>query len=261
MKSWNWFSALLVISFLTTAAWADVYVKNKLFEGQVTGSGVSTLVDAKAMLEALGVDDFDLQGGQLTVNDQTLSLEGGLVSLKALSDAVGAKVLINSQLGTIDVYKEPGNRVAAAPDQAQGSSSSGAIKGYTPTPQGGVWLTDWEKATAEAKRSNKPILINFTGSDWCGWCIRLKKEVFVTDTFKSWAAQNVILMEADFPRQKALPPNVATQNQQLSQRYQITGYPSILFVGADGNPLGPRYGYQEGGPEAWIKGAEQTMKR
>ncbi|MCA9777431.1 MAG: thioredoxin family protein, partial [Candidatus Eremiobacteraeota bacterium] len=66
--------------------------------------------------------------------------------------------------------------------------------------QPGVWLTDWEAAKAQAQRTNKPILINFTGSDWCGWCIRLKKEVFSQEEFKSWAGQKVVLFEADFPR-------------------------------------------------------------
>ena len=79
--------------------------------------------------------------------------------------------------------------------------------------QKGVWLTDWEAAKAQAQRSNKPILINFTGSDWCGWCIRLKQEVFSQDAFKNWAAQKVVLFEADFPRKKALPPNLQAQNQ------------------------------------------------
>ena len=58
-----------------------------------------------------------------------------------------------------------------------------------------VWNTDIVKATAESKKSKKPILLFFTGSDWCGWCIKLQKEVFTTDTFKKWAKENVVLLE------------------------------------------------------------------
>lgn len=261
MKLKVWFSTALLTGVLLGNALADVYVKNKLFEGQVTGTGSATMVEARAMLEALGVEKFDLQGDQLAINAQTLRLEGGLVSLKALAEALGAKMLVNSELGTIDVYQDTGKQLAAAAPTASGKSSDG-VKGYAPAAmQKGVWLTDWEAATAEAKRSNRPILINFTGSDWCGWCIRLKEEVFVTDAFKNWAGQKVILMEADFPRKKALPPHLTAQNQQLAQRYQISGYPSIIFVDAGGNQLGPRYGYQEGGPEAWIQGAEKCIGR
>jgi len=262
MKFKGWLSAFLITGALMASAGADVYVKNKLFEGQVSGSGSSTLVDAKAMLEALGVDGFNLQGNTLVVNEQTLTLDGGLVSLKALSEAIGAKVLINSELGTIDVYQDTGKQVAAEPSASLSSSAPGEVKGYTPAAmQKGVWLTDWEAAKAQAQRSNKPILINFTGSDWCGWCIRLKEEVFSQDAFKNWAAQKVVLFEADFPKRKALPPNLQAQNQQLAQQFQISGYPSIIFSDGNGKQLGPRYGYQEGGPEAWIKGAEQCMGR
>lgn len=262
MKFKGWLSAFLITGALMASAGADVYVKNKLFEGQVSGSGSSTLVDAKAMLEALGVDGFDLQGNTLVVNEQTLTLDGGLVSLKALSEAIGAKVLINSELGTIDVYQDTGKQVAAEPSASLSNSAPGEVKGYTPAAmQKGVWLTDWEAAKAQAQRSNKPILINFTGSDWCGWCIRLKEEVFSQDAFKNWAAQKVVLFEADFPKRKALPPNLQAQNQQLAQQFQISGYPSIIFSDGNGKQLGPRYGYQEGGPEAWIKGAEQCMGR
>ncbi|MFA7483387.1 MAG: thioredoxin family protein [Vulcanimicrobiota bacterium] len=261
MKLSHWILTLLIAGFLAASAWADVYVKNKLFEGRVAGTGSGTLVEASVMLEALGVEGYEIEGEQLTVNEQSFALQDGLVSLKALAEAVGAKFLVNAALGTIDVYQDTGKRTAVT-EVTSTPDNSGAVKGYTPNSlQKGVWLTDWEAATAEAKRANKPILINFTGSDWCGWCIRLKKEVFETEAFKNWAGQKVVLMEADFPRKKALAPNLAAQNQQLAQRYQISGYPSIIFVDGGGNQLGPRYGYQEGGPEAWIKGAEQCMKK
>src|SRR6056297_1133897 len=81
------------------------------------------------------------------------------------------------------------------------------------------WGTDWEAAKAESKKTGKPILINITGSDWCGWCIRLEKKVFTTDTFKTFAKENLVLMEADFPRKKELPAALKEQNEKLKDKY------------------------------------------
>ena len=77
------------------------------------------------------------------------------------------------------------------------------------------WMTDWEAAKAKSKAENKPILINLTGSDWCGWCIKLEKNVFSTKEFKEFAAKNVILMEADFPKKKEQPAELKKQNAAL----------------------------------------------
>jgi protein disulfide-isomerase len=77
------------------------------------------------------------------------------------------------------------------------------------------WLTDWEAAKAKSKTEDKPILINLTGSDWCGWCIKLEKSVFSKKEFKEFAAKNLILMEADFPRKTKQPADLKKQNAAL----------------------------------------------
>ena len=61
------------------------------------------------------------------------------------------------------------------------------------------WLTDYQAAKKQAKEENKPILINFTGTDWCGWCIKIEKEIFSKEEFKTYAKENLILMEVVFP--------------------------------------------------------------
>lgn len=122
------------------------------------------------------------------------------------------------------------------------------------------WLTDPAAASAAAKQANRPILADFTGSDWCGWCIRLKKEVFDTPEFKAWATKNVVLLEVDFPRKKAQKPSEKTRNQALAEKYGIEGYPTIVLMDAAGKELG-RLGYQRGGPEAWIAAAEKALGR
>ena len=248
---------LMLAGMLTASAWAHVYVKNKIFQGGTAGSGSSTLVEVKPMLEALGVSEYRLEGGQLVVGESTLALEGEMVSLKALVDALGARILLNPELGTIDVYQGGDKPIALAEESAP---SKVAQPGYEPTyAKQGVWLTSWDEATRESQRRNKPILINFTGSDWCGWCIRLKEEVFSTEPFKAWASKEVVLFEADFPRQTPLAENLQAQNQQLAQKFGIRGYPSIVFSDSKGNEIGSRYGYDEGGPAVWIKGAEARI--
>lgn len=118
-----------------------------------------------------------------------------------------------------------------------------------------TWHTSWDAAAKQAKASKKPILINFTGSDWCGWCIRLDKEVFKTDHFKNWASKKVVLLKIDFPRQKPLPEAEQAKNQKLAEKYGVQGFPTIVFTNADGKKLS-EYGYDEGGPENWTKKAE-----
>ncbi|MCK6472208.1 MAG: thioredoxin family protein [Planctomycetes bacterium] len=114
------------------------------------------------------------------------------------------------------------------------------------------WMTDFEAAKAKAAKEKKDLLIDFTGSDWCGWCIKLKNEVFVHDAFKNEAPKSFVLVELDFPRNKELPENLQAQNKKLSETYEIQGFPTILLTDAEGKPYG-RTGYQAGGPEAYLK--------
>jgi len=95
------------------------------------------------------------------------------------------------------------------------------------------WEVDLNKAYEISKKSGKPILANFTGSDWCGWCIRLTNSVFSKPDFKSWANDNVVLLELDFPRRKRLPSALAQQNTQLQQALRVRGYPTVFLMNVD----------------------------
>ena len=90
------------------------------------------------------------------------------------------------------------------------------------------WEVDLNEAYKKSVEKGVPIMANFTGTDWCGWCIRLKKSVFTTDAFKKWANENVILLEVDFPRRFKLPAAIANQNAGLQQAFQVRGYPTIF---------------------------------
>ena len=122
------------------------------------------------------------------------------------------------------------------------------------------WLTSWDQAAAASKKSGKPILMDFTGSDWCIWCQKLKQEVFSTPEFEACAAKNVVLLELDYPQSTPQPEAVKKQNAGLAKKYNIEGYPTVLFVDAAGKVLG-QSGYEKGGPVSWTSNAEKLMKK
>lgn len=101
-----------------------------------------------------------------------------------------------------------------------------------------VWHTSYEDAQQEARSTGKPILAEFTGSDWCPPCIRMKKNVFGTEEFKNWAKQNVVLLELDFPKSKVQSQAIRDQNQQLAEQFSIEGFPTIVFLSPSGVELG-----------------------
>ena len=114
------------------------------------------------------------------------------------------------------------------------------------------WTTNYPKALEQAKTENKPILLDFTGSDWCGWCMKMKKETLDTPAFKQYAKQNLVLVEVDFPQNKPQTSKVKEQNQGLSKQFKISGYPAFVLLDKDGKELGRQVGYLEGGPTAFI---------
>ena len=123
-----------------------------------------------------------------------------------------------------------------------------------------TWLTDFHRAQEEAKAGHKLLLLNFTGSDWCGWCMRLQAEVFSKPEFAEYARQNLVLVELDFPRAKALSSEVRSQNAALAEKYGIEGLP---------DDCGSERGRQAGRParlrarrtERFYRGAKKTAQR
>lgn len=129
------------------------------------------------------------------------------------------------------------------------------------------WYTDINKASAVAIKEGKPMMLFFTGSDWCGWCHKLQKEVFNTAEFENWASDNIILVELDFPKNKAQTEAIKTQNRNLQQQFGVRGYPTCWFVRPDKSnnsannlsPIGSK-GYEYGGPTTWISGAKAMLE-
>ena len=115
------------------------------------------------------------------------------------------------------------------------------------------WETDFEKASAKAKAEGKYMLIDFSGSDWCGWCVKLDKEVFSMNAFKNYAKENLVLVLADFPRDKSKQSAaLQKQNKSLAEKFGVRGFPTVYILDPSGKPI-DKTGYQDGGPEAYVE--------
>ena len=141
------------------------------------------------------------------------------------------------------------------------------ILGLTATAQESnvTWHTDVMSAVNLSIKEGKPLFLFFTGSDWCGWCKKLQREVFFKPEFEKWVKKNVILVELDFPRRTQLPEELKKQNYELARMFGVRGYPTGWFVTPtkEGNQVNfsklGTFGYVAGGPPAWIQRAEQVM--
>jgi protein disulfide-isomerase len=122
------------------------------------------------------------------------------------------------------------------------------------------WLHDWNKAQEEAKSNHKLLFLNFTGSDWCGWCIKFDKDVLSQPQFKNFAHDNLVLVELDFPRRKSQPTEEKKQNVQLAQQYEVLGFPTIVVLNSNGQKVWQFDGYFPGGPEAFIAQLQKLPK-
>jgi len=113
------------------------------------------------------------------------------------------------------------------------------------------WLDDFHRAQDEAKSSHKLLLLNFTGSDWCGWCIRLDQDVFSQSDFKDYASKNLVLLELDFPRPggsrwQGQAAELKKQNLELARQYEVQGFPTLIVLDGNGQKLWRFEGYLPG---------------
>ena len=122
-----------------------------------------------------------------------------------------------------------------------------------------TWLTDLPQAQAQAKTEKKLVMLDFTGSDWCGWCIKLHKEVFSTPEFAEYAKKNLVLVEVDFPNKKKQTTELKAANQALQQKYKVQGYPTIIVLDGEGKKVG-QLGYMPGGPKAFTAALDKLKK-
>jgi len=122
------------------------------------------------------------------------------------------------------------------------------------------WTEDYAKAMKQAKAENKHVLLDFTGSDWCSWCIKLDHEIFDKASFKSFAKDNLVLVKVDFPESTPIAAKTKAQNEKLKGQFGITGFPTLFILDADGKQVW-KGGYMAGGPDAFIKATAGVLKK
>ena len=123
-----------------------------------------------------------------------------------------------------------------------------------------LWSENFSEASARAKETKKPMLLYFTGSDWCGWCKKLHAEVLDRPEFMKWADENVVLFKADFPEEIEQSRELRYQNGLLARQYRVSGYPTVILADSDGRVIA-RTGYQSGGASAYVKHLESLLKK
>ena len=126
-----------------------------------------------------------------------------------------------------------------------------------------TWETNFEKAKVTATKEHKYILLNFSGSDWCGPCIRMHKEIFDNDAFQQFASQKLVMMNADFPRQKKnqLAKDLQKQNDQLADKYNSKGsFPMTALLDANGNVLRSWEGLPKESPDEFLNELKELIQ-
>lgn len=123
---------------------------------------------------------------------------------------------------------------------------------------GDDWMTDFEAAKAKAAAEQKPLMLEFTGSDWCPPCMMLNKEVFSDAAFQDYAADALVLVKLDFPRSKPQSDELKAQNRALAEQYKIRGFPTILFLSPKGEMIA-QTGYRPGGADAYVEHIQELL--
>ena len=161
----------------------------------------------------------------------------------------------------------------------QGTNAPGRLRGNTPPARpgatatndasftrggvtAGVWTQDFDAAKALAKEKNLPLFLNFTGSDWCGWCQLMDRQVFSTSEWKQYAKNKLVLVTVDFPKDKSLvPEKYVSRNQTLKKTYGVGGYPAYVMLSPDGEKTLGRFGAsQDATPQKFIRGIRKETE-
>jgi thiol-disulfide isomerase/thioredoxin len=152
---------------------------------------------------------------------------------------VAANTQYHLQAISQPVPRPPADEGAAPPSAAGPASESS-------------WGTELPAALNRARSENKMVLLDFTGSDWCSWCIKFDHDVLSTDKFTGYAKSKLVLVKLDFPSHKKQDAALKQANEQLSQRFSVDGYPTFVLLNSAGKELGRQVGYLKGGPNAFI---------
>lgn len=167
-------------------------------------------------------------------NTEGKTVEASLVDLVTAAD--GTVTAAKIRLASGQIFNLPVSQLSAADQdylKAEFSARAEKAKADLLANRKAKWLDNWQKAQQEAKETGLPILLFMTGSDWCGYCVELKKEVFEDKVFQKFADQNLVLMVADFPKGIRQSKSLVEQNEKLEKQFPISGYPTIFLVKED----------------------------
>ncbi|HAK47205.1 MAG TPA: hypothetical protein DCO79_14965 [Spirochaeta sp.] len=172
-----------------------------------------------------------------------------LITILIFTGVTAACARGNSEAGQPEqvAVKDPGENAVESVVENVAANAENADSDYPPE----GWVTDIREAYKLAQAGDKQILLNFTGSDWCVWCTRLREEVFDTPEFQAFVDENLVMLYLDFPNSIDLPPEQIKHNQIIAQLLGIKGYPSIWLLDSDFSPL-LATGYRKGGPGGYI---------
>jgi thiol-disulfide isomerase/thioredoxin len=123
-----------------------------------------------------------------------------------------------------------------------------------------IWLTNYDAALKQAAADKKPLLIEFTGSDWCPPCKALTANVFEKPAFEDFAKANVVLVKFDFPRRKEQEEALKATNQAMAKKYQVQGFPTVILVSSSGEEIARKVGYDGETPDSMIEWIKQNAK-
>jgi thioredoxin-related protein len=197
---------------------------------------------------AAQAQDTDLPPSQ--VSAESLTLDDGTVVTGVYDQATQRLTLINAATGKSYGSMGLGEHRIVARKDITIAVTAAAPK--TPNGADGHWSQSLPDALAAAKSSGRPLLMAFTGSDWCAFCKQLQAEVFSQPAFVEWARAHVVLLAVDFPRATPQSPQLVRQNDQLATAFAVNSYPTVLMVASDGKTVLATTGYLAGGPQAWI---------
>ena len=123
-----------------------------------------------------------------------------------------------------------------------------------------LWSTDYAASTAQAAAEKKPVLLEFTGSDWCPPCMKQNKDVFEQPAFADFAKDKLVLVKLDFPRRKDQAPETKERNQQLAAQYEVESFPTIILLSSEGKELARQVGYGGGGVTGFVDWVNTNLK-
>ena len=115
-----------------------------------------------------------------------------------------------------------------------------------------IWSTDYDAALAQAAAEKKPILLEFTGSDWCPPCKMMTAQIFDTHEFTEFAKANLVAVKLDYPQAKPQSDELKAQNQKLAEQFAIQGYPTVVLLSSEGKEIARNIGLMRGGPKTLI---------